>query len=130
DIAAELPVRAMLRRRMLLLAANDPFGIMEAARAILLIRFLVLRSCLRVVDAERARLRRIVLWLGELDALCSVARLRDERGDASIPDLVDGPMRIAAHALVHPVLVDGIGNDVVLSPGLLVTGSNMSGKST
>jgi hypothetical protein len=130
DIAADLPVRAVLRRRTMLLAANDPFGILEVVRALFLIRMLVLRSCLRVVEVERARLRRIVLWLGELDALCSVARLRDERCDAAVPDLVDGPVRIAAHALVHPVLVDGVGNDVVLGPGLLVTGSNMSGKST
>lgn len=130
DIAEDLRVRAMLRRRAMLLGANDPFGIMEVIRALFLIRLLVLRSCLQVVDAERERLRRIVLWLGELDALCSVARLRDERGDASVPDLVDGPVRLAAHALVHPVLEHGVGNDVVLGPGLLVTGSNMSGKST
>jgi DNA mismatch repair ATPase MutS len=90
----------------------------------------VLRSCIRIVEAERARLRRIVLWLGELDALCSIARLRDERSDSSVPDLVDGPLEIHAHDLVHPLVERCIGNELALAPGMLVTGSNMSGKST
>jgi hypothetical protein len=130
EIEADLEVRRRLRRRLLLLTARDPFEILELIRAAFLIRLFVLRDCMRIIDAERARLRRIVLWLGELDALCSIARLRGERPDLATPDLVDGPIELSARALVHPVLEHGIGNDLVLSPGLLVTGSNMSGKST
>lgn len=131
DIADDLEVRAQLRRRVMLLTARDPFEILELIRAAFLIRLFVVRSCMRIVEAERERLRRIVLWLGELDALCSVARLRAERdADVSTPDLVDGPLQLVARDLVHPVLERGIGNDIVLDPGLLVTGSNMSGKST
>jgi hypothetical protein len=129
-IAEDLAVRARLRRRLLILTARDPFDLLEIVRAAFLVRVFVLRSCLRIVDEERERLRRIVLWLGELDGLCSIARLRDERADAAVPDLVDGPVRACARGLVHPVLEHGIGNDVTLAPGLLVTGSNMSGKST
>jgi hypothetical protein len=129
-IADDLAIRQVLRRRLLLLAARDPFEILEVLRAALLIRLFVLRSCMRIVDAERERLRRIVLWLGELDALVSIARLRDERPDVRVPDLVDNPDRIDSSGIVHPILEHGVGNDVVLAPGLLVTGSNMSGKST
>jgi hypothetical protein len=130
DIEADLEVRAQLRRRIGLLTAHDPLGFLELLRAAFLVRLFVLRSCTRIIDAERARLRRIVLWLGELDTLCSIARLRAERSDAVQPDLVDDPTELVARALVHPVLPHGIGNDVRLAPGLLVTGSNMSGKST
>jgi hypothetical protein len=130
DIEADLAVRAQLHRRIGLLTAHDPFGILEVLRAAFLVRLFVLRSCSRIIEAERARLRRIVLWLGELDALCSIARLRAERADAVQPDLVDDPTELVARAIVHPVLEHGIGNDVHLAPGLLVTGSNMSGKST
>jgi DNA mismatch repair ATPase MutS len=119
-----------LRRRLMLLTARDPFEILELVRAALLIRWFVLRSCMRVVEEERARLRRIVVWLGELDALCSIARLRDERPDTSVPDLVDGPLELHAHALVHPLVERCVGNDIALARGMLVTGSNMSGKST
>lgn len=130
DIRADLEVRARLRRRVSLLALRDPFELLEVIRSVLLIRFFVVRSCAHIIDAERARLRRIVLWLGELDALCSTTRLRDERPELGPPDLVDGPLRLTACALVHPSLEHGVGNDLVLAPGLLVTGSNMSGKST
>lgn len=130
SIVDDLAVRQVLRRRLLVLAARDPFEILEALRGAFLIRLFVLRSCMRIIDAERVRLRRIVLWLGELDALVSIARLRDERSDVRVPDLVDDPRRVDACEIVHPILENGIGNDVTLSPGLLVTGSNMSGKST
>lgn len=130
DIAADLEIRAQLHRRIVLLTARDPFEILELLRAAFLVRLFVVRDCMRIIEAERGRLRRIVLWLGELDALCSIARLRAERDDASPPDLVDGPLQLTARSLVHPILEHGVGNDVVLDPGLLVTGSNMSGKST
>jgi hypothetical protein len=130
EIESDLGVRAQLRRRLMLLTARDPFEILELVRAALLIRWFVLRSCMRVVEEERARLRRIVVWLGELDALCSIARLRDERPDTSVPDLVDGPLELHAHALVHPLVERCVGNDIALARGMLVTGSNMSGKST
>ncbi|HEY5947892.1 MAG TPA: hypothetical protein VIV40_20470 [Kofleriaceae bacterium] len=130
DIATELGVRARLRRRLRVLNARDPFELLEVVRAALLIRWFVLRSCMRIVEQERARLRRIVLWLGELDALCSIARLRDRRSDTLVPDLVDGPLQLDACALVHPLVDNCVGNQVTLAPGMLVTGSNMSGKST
>jgi hypothetical protein len=129
-IGEDLAVRQVLRRRLLWLAARDPFEILEVLRAVFLVRLFVLRSCMRIVEAERERLRRVVLWLGELDALASIARLRDERPDVCVPDLVDDPRRLDASDIVHPILENGVGNDVVLAPGLLVTGSNMSGKST
>ena len=129
-IVEDLAIRQVLRRRLMVLAARDPFEILEALRGAFLVRLFVLRSCMRIVDAERERLRRIVLWVGELDALTSIARLRDERPDVRVPDLVDNPRRVDAIDIVHPTLENGVGNDVVLAPGLLVTGSNMSGKST
>lgn len=130
SIAEDLGVRRVLRRRLMWLAARDPFEILEVLRAAFLVRWFVLRSCMQIIDAERERLRRIVLWLGELDALVSIARLRDERSDVCVPDLVDNPKRLDASNLVHPMFENGVGNDVALAPGLLVTGSNMSGKST
>jgi hypothetical protein len=128
DIAADLAVRARLRKRLLLLTARDPLDLLEVVRAALLVRLLAIRSCMRMVDVERARLRRIVLWLGELDALCSVARLRAERDDAHVPAF-EGT-QVTAGTLVHPAVPNAIGNEITLAPALLVTGSNMSGKST
>lgn len=75
--------------------------------------------------------------LGELESLISVAAVRDEYPSWSQPEWVsasDSPA-ISATAIGHPLLPDGsrVCNDVQVGPPgtiLLVTGSNMSGKST
>jgi DNA mismatch repair ATPase MutS len=129
-VARDLAVLARFRKPIALLTVRDPFGIADLLRAGLLIRLLVLARYMRVVERDRDRLRRVVLWLGELDALVSIASLRAERADTRLPRLSVGAGRIAARGLVHPALAGAVGNDLELDAGLLVTGSNMSGKST
>jgi DNA mismatch repair ATPase MutS len=73
--------------------------------------------------------------LGELEALSSLAGLAHDEPEFVFPEVLAGPAVFYAEALGHP-LIDGerrVCNDVSLpEPGraLLVTGSNMSGKST
>ncbi|HEY1546475.1 MAG TPA: hypothetical protein VGG28_01580 [Kofleriaceae bacterium] len=128
DVAA---VRGRLRRRLAILAARDPFELLEVLRAALLVRVTVVRSAIGIVTGERARLRRIVVWLGEVDALAAIAALRVARTDARVPALRQlATPEIDARDLVDPSIAEAVGNDLVLDRGLLVTGSNMSGKST
>jgi hypothetical protein len=131
DIAADLAAVRRIRDRLVVLTVNDPLEIASVVRAGFLVRLFVLASSMRLIDRERVRLRRIVLWVGELDALLSIVKLRREREDASIPAL-DAPARvIEAQGLVHPAIEDCVGNTIALADtDLLVTGSNMSGKST
>ncbi len=75
--------------------------------------------------------------LGELESLMSIAALRDEYPDWCRPNFGDATQRATLHAVAigHPLLRDGdrVCNDVSVGPPgtvLLVTGSNMSGKST
>ncbi len=83
--------------------------------------------------------RRARAWLsalGELDALAGLAGLRYDNPDWAFPEIVNaGPPLLEARELGHPLLADSlrVGNDVRVGPPgtfLLVTGSNMSGKST
>jgi DNA mismatch repair ATPase MutS len=81
-----------------------------------------------------SRLRGWLETLGEIEALASLAGFAFERPDFAWPDLTPEP-RLDARALGHP-LIDAsrrVGNDVSLPAGgraLVITGSNMSGKST
>ncbi|MFO7634916.1 MAG: MutS family DNA mismatch repair protein, partial [Caldilinea sp.] len=74
--------------------------------------------------------------LGEVEALMALAALRFEQPEWVFPILqADAGTRVAAKALAHPLLPPdrAVGNDVQVGPPgsyLLVTGSNMSGKST
>jgi len=71
--------------------------------------------------------------LATLEALSSFAGYAYEHPDAVFPEVVDGPARFEAKDLGHPLLENPVLNDVSLpSPGhaLVITGSNMSGKTT
>jgi hypothetical protein len=73
--------------------------------------------------------------VGEFEALCSLAAFAYERPDATFPELLEGPPRYEATALVHPLIApaEAVANDVALGGSTrlwIVSGSNMSGKST
>lgn len=71
--------------------------------------------------------------VGELEALASLASLLHDHPDWTFPDYAESNKRVEATTLGHPLLASPVCNDVQLGPAgrfLLVTGSNMSGKST
>ncbi len=72
--------------------------------------------------------------LGEVETLSAMATLAADNPTWVFPTLDLGADRVCAKALAHPLLPPGrVANDVELGPPgsyLLVTGSNMSGKST
>jgi MutS domain V len=77
--------------------------------------------------------------IGELDALSALAQVKADNPAWALPEVVsariDGGRQLLASNLGHPLIPDDrrIGNDVEIGPPgtlLLITGSNMSGKST
>ena len=73
--------------------------------------------------------------VGELEALASLATLAHDHPDWSFPAVDDEHLKLTATAMGHPLISpeECVVNDVELGPPgtfLLVTGSNMSGKST
>ncbi len=71
--------------------------------------------------------------LAQLEALSSFAGFAFERPDFTYPQLVEAPLTFEATQLRHPLLESPVANDVRLrGPGsaLVITGSNMSGKTT
>ncbi len=91
------------------------------------------------VERWRARFGpRIRPWLaalGEFEALLSLAAFSYEHPEHAFPELVEGPPVLQARGLGHPLLpaAQCVRNDLSLRERervLLVSGSNMSGKST
>lgn len=81
--------------------------------------------------------REIARWLaaiGELEALSSLASYAFENPDDPFPAVEEGPARFEGEGIAHPLLRDAVANDVRLGGdhprALVVSGSNMSGKST
>ncbi|WP_158785940.1 DNA mismatch repair protein MutS [Granulicella sp. L46] len=77
-------------------------------------------------------------WLdawGEFEALLALATYAAEHEENVWPEIVDGAALFAAKGMVHPLLwrKDAVANDVALGGEvqfLLISGSNMAGKST
>ncbi len=96
-------------------------------------------NCVLALESWQARSGRAARgWfeaLGEFEALSSLAGLVHDEPECAFPEIVEGRTLFEASALGH-VLIDPtrrVSNDVALSEAgtaLLVTGSNMSGKST
>jgi DNA mismatch repair ATPase MutS len=75
---------------------------------------------------------RVVAAIGEVDAAISVASVRAGRSDWTRPAFTPPGSPAAFSGVRHPLLPDAVPNTISLAPGkgALITGSNMSGKST
>ena len=91
------------------------------------------------IERWRARfgpdLGRWIDAVGEIEALCAFAGFSYEHPDYAFPEIVDGAPHFEGVAIGHPLLPGDccVRNDLTLSaesPLLIVSGSNMSGKST
>jgi DNA mismatch repair ATPase MutS len=91
------------------------------------------------IEAWRTRTgAQVPQWLdaiGELEALLALASFSAEHPDYVFPEIVDGPAMLRAASMAHPILPPGaVANDLHLDTRgtalLVVSGSNMSGKST
>jgi ABC-type multidrug transport system fused ATPase/permease subunit len=97
--------------------------------------FHVLAALERWQTRSGAHARDWLAALGEAEALSALATLAYDNPSWVTPELLDGPARLEAAALGHPLIAETtrVANDVTLGPPgtfMLVTGSNMSGKST
>ena len=81
---------------------------------------------------ENAALRSLYAQVGELDACMAVAGFKKAAQTACVPSFFpdSSAMRVEARELVHPLIGHPVSNDLFLTGGALITGSNASGKST
>jgi DNA mismatch repair ATPase MutS len=91
------------------------------------------------IDAWRGEagpeVARWIRAVGEFEALCALGAYASEVPDDPFPELVPGPARFDAESLGHPLIPERscVRNDLALGTPtqvLIVSGSNMSGKST
>lgn len=88
-------------------------------------------GAIRDIKGHIEELRDIFLAIGELDALISMASYRAGLEGYTIPKLqMDGAM-LRGKNLAHPLLEEPVRNSITIDrEGIIITGSNMSGKST
>jgi MutS domain V len=100
-------------------------------------------QCAAALERWRANVKGLASWfqvLGEVEALASLASFAFEEPGYVYPEFSSMqpsgdalPAGIHAIALAHPLVTAAVANDVAMAAGghiLLITGSNMAGKST
>jgi hypothetical protein len=86
----------------------------------------------RDLHAHAPAVLRVISAMGEVDAAISVSSYRASRPDWTRPRFRQPDAPTVLTGVCHPLVVDAMPNSLTLGPGrgVLVTGSNMSGKST
>jgi hypothetical protein len=108
----------------------------EAWNALVLWELRIIPLVERLVEKHRAHLRRAAAALGEIEALLSLSLPLAEEAGFSMPEpLEETRPALSVEGLGHPLLEPRrlVRNDLRLGPGApmaIITGSNMSGKST
>jgi hypothetical protein len=115
------------------LATDDlTFMILELLNGLFLIDANAVYIAGRELQRRAPHLLRVIEAVGEIDAAISVASFRRQAEKWSRPTFGEPGARAVFAGLRHPLVEDAVPNSIELAPphGMLVTGSNMSGKST
>ena len=111
---------------------SDPLGILEYFKMIFLVEDRAYIRCMDYVEELAPVLRVLYRKIGELDALMSIASYRRGMRHMAKPVFVKEPRYLRVDNILHPLLEqDGVPNSLEINnSNVVITGSNMSGKST
>ena len=89
-------------------------------------------SIINIVKSNRQNLIELYALIGKLEAYISIASYRCRVSNYCIPQFLDNKDKtLIVKNAVHPLLEDGVPNSITLkNKGVILTGSNMAGKST
>ncbi|MFD0931240.1 DNA mismatch repair protein MutS, partial [Psychroflexus salinarum] len=104
--------------------------ILETLKTIFLLEPLVLFSVLKKLDTKREEIECVFKFVGHIDMLISIASLRKGIESFCIPTINDGE-KIIANDISHPLILNCTINSIEIDEkSILLTGSNMSGKTS
>ncbi len=120
-----------IAKRIAWLQYRDEWGIRDYLDIFFMLDLSAFYSVAERIEKNIASLRALLETVGTLDALISVASLRTERQGRCQPEFSEDAHTYEATGLFDPLLADAVPNSLVFAPrSLLITGSNMAGKTT
>ena len=88
-------------------------------------------SAISEIELHKTELKKLILFVGEFDALLSIASYRTSLKQYVEPIFTTINKFLKLNNVVHPLIADAVPNSITLdNKGIIITGSNMSGKST
>lgn len=83
------------------------------------------------IQKKKTEIEQVFRYVGFLDMLCSISFLREQVPFYCKPSYNEVGERLYADSVYHPLITGCVSNNVALSDkSMLITGSNMSGKTT
>lgn len=107
------------------------WGILEIFKIAFLIEPLILFGVLKRLENKRKEIEDVFAFVGQIDALISIASFRHGLEKYSIPEISKKQKQILAEEAYHPLIPECVKNSVTVDGrSILLTGSNMSGKTS
>lgn len=114
---------------------GNPLGILvDYLRMVFYLDLIQFNKALKAVRGHMPEIDGMITLLGEIDAVVSVGSYRNSLQDGyCIPEVrfgQDAGRYMAIEQAYHPLLAEPVKNSITAKKGVLLTGSNASGKST
>lgn len=104
--------------------------VLEGFKIFFNIEYLVFNSFIEDVTNEKESIENLFLFLGEIDVAICVASLKSGEMQLCVPEFSD-EKEMKFLELKHPLIENCVSNDLnIKDKNVLITGSNMSGKTT
>lgn len=105
--------------------------IQELFKIIFLLEPILLFRSLKKIQALQLQIRRVYEYVGKIDSAISIGSLREGSSVTCQPHISQQHKQIIGEDLYHPLIPDCIPNPLTIQgKSMLLTGSNMSGKTT
>lgn len=140
DLNKSIKVINQVRNRMLFFQLEGKlqgdlavifWGAFELVKTLFLLEPLLLFAVLKRLNTRRKEIEEVFSFVGEIDVLTSIASLRKGIHSFCTPKINQNDHRILAEEIYHPLISNCVTNNISVSnKSILLTGSNMSGKTT
>ncbi|KEO71892.1 MutS-related protein [Anditalea andensis] len=105
--------------------------IVELIKGIFLIEVFALYRITSELENKKSSILNLFRYVGNIDASISIASLRAGKEKTCVPNFVSPRKEIIAKNVYHPLVKNCVKNSLTIkNKSILITGSNMSGKST
>jgi len=114
---------------------NDEFTLMfwlvaELVKILFNLEYIIFFNLIESIVKERNSIEEMYVFIGEIDSAISTASIKSSKSHFCTPTFIENK-KIQVTGMYHPLIPNCILNDINLSnKSMLLTGSNMSGKTT
>lgn len=105
--------------------------LIELVKAFFLVEVFALYRITKELESKKSSIQNLFNYVGHIDTAISIASLRAGKEKTCLPKFVPTKKELIVKNLYHPLIEDCVKNNLTIKDkSILITGSNMSGKST